>query len=495
MTPPNLTLLSNAELDQFTQQSDANRGQTVLRQVHDFLGRFVVYPSGHAQIAHALWIIHSHLMDRWDTTPRIAFLSAEPASGKSRALEVSELLVPAPVIAVNVSPAYLFRKVGAEEGATILFDEIDTVFGPKAKDNEEIRALLNAGHRRGAVAGRCVARGQTVVTEEISAYAAVAVAGLGWLPDTILSRSIIVRMRRRAANEQIEPFRRRTAEPEGKGIRYSIEVWAREIPTQITWPSLPAEIKDRDADVWEPLIAVADLAGGDWPQRARKAAKALIEEARETEPSLGILLLTHLQAVFGDEEKLFTDIILQRLRAIEESPWNDIKGKPLDDRGLARRLRQYGIKPRLVRIGTDVRRGYEREEFIDTWSRYLPPPSATSVTSALGVTSPPLADGAPPASLELLENQDVVDAAGAAPLVHGNSRVMLATPVTLPSGDGPAHGSKPLPEFLDRNRPRNGSSRLPCAQCNLNDGQQELHQRHPETWLHRECVRFWRGSQ
>jgi hypothetical protein len=81
-------------------------------------------------------------MDRWDTTPRLAFLSPEKASGKSRALEVTELLVPCPVMAVNMSPAYIFRKVGSEEGAPLLYDEIDTVFGPKAKENEEIRALL-----------------------------------------------------------------------------------------------------------------------------------------------------------------------------------------------------------------------------------------------------------------------------------------------------------------------------------------------------------------
>ena len=130
--------------------------------------------------------------------------------GKSRALEVTELLVPNPMTAVNVTPAYLFRKVGAEEGATILFDEIDTVFGPKAKENEEIRGLLNAGHRKGAVAGRCVARGQTVMTEEISAYAAVAMAGLGWLPDTIMTRSVLIRMRRRNQGESVEPFRRRS---------------------------------------------------------------------------------------------------------------------------------------------------------------------------------------------------------------------------------------------------------------------------------------------
>ena len=145
------------------------------------LQRFVAYPSDAGAVAHTLWIAHCHLMDAWDSTPRIAFLSPEPGSGKTRALEVSELLVPNPVEAVNVTPAYLFRKIGAadEESPTILYDEIDTVFGPRAKDNEEIRGLINAGHRRGAVAGRCVVRGTTVATEEIPAYCAVSVGRTG----------------------------------------------------------------------------------------------------------------------------------------------------------------------------------------------------------------------------------------------------------------------------------------------------------------------------
>src|SRR6476646_4257702 len=113
-------------------------GAKLLNDVHAFLGRFVAYPSEHAQVAHSLWITHAHLMDAWESTPRIAFLSPEPASGKSRALEVTELLVPRPVCAVNVTPAYLFRKVGDEDGRpTVLYDEIDTVFGPKARDSNE----------------------------------------------------------------------------------------------------------------------------------------------------------------------------------------------------------------------------------------------------------------------------------------------------------------------------------------------------------------------
>jgi hypothetical protein len=166
-------------------------------------------------------------MDAFESTPRLAFLSPEPGSGKTRALEVTEPLVPRPVEAVNVTPAYLFRKVADEAGRpTILFDEIDTVFGPKAKDNEEIRGLLNAGHRKGAVAGRCVVKGKTVMTEEIPAYCAVAFAGLGGLPDTILSRSATIRMRRRAPDETVEPWRRRIHAPEAEGLRDQLAVWA-----------------------------------------------------------------------------------------------------------------------------------------------------------------------------------------------------------------------------------------------------------------------------
>jgi hypothetical protein len=148
-------------------------GSEILCQIGVFLGRFVAYPGEHEHTAHVLWIAHAHAMAAWDSTPRLAALSPEPGSGKTRLLEVTELLVPRPVEAINVTPAYLFRKVGDPDGSpTILFDEIDTVFGPKAKGNEEIRGLLNAGHRRGAVAGRCVVKGKLIETEEIPAYCA-----------------------------------------------------------------------------------------------------------------------------------------------------------------------------------------------------------------------------------------------------------------------------------------------------------------------------------
>lgn len=360
-----------------------------LDDIEAFLRRFVAYPSEHARTAHVLWVAHTHLMDAWDSTPRIAFLSQEPGSGKSRALEVSELLVPNPVQAVNVTPAYLFRKIGSEDGApTVLYDEIDCVFGPKAKENEEVRGLLNAGHRRGAVAGRCVVRGKTVFTEEIPAYCAVALAGLGDLPDTILTRSVIIRMRRRAPNEQVEPFRRRVHEHDGHALRDRLAAWCIKIEPEVTgaWPEMPTSVVDRDADVWEALLAVADAAGGPWPARSRAAAVTLVTDAKQSAPSLGVRLLGDLRQAFGDRDVMFSDDIIKRLCDIEESPWADLRGKPIDARGLATRLRGYGIKSGTVRSGSSTAKGYSRADLHDAWSRYLPPLSLSPMASVTSVT-------------------------------------------------------------------------------------------------------------
>jgi hypothetical protein len=360
-------------------------GAQLLDDVEGFLQRFIAHPSEDARIAHTLWIVHTHLMDSWESTPRLALLSPEPGSGKTRALEITELLVPYPVEAINVTPAYLFRKVGSPDGVTILFDEIDTVFGPKAKDNEEIRGLLNAGHRRGAVAGRCVVRGKLVETEEIPAYSAVALAGIGWLPDTILSRSVIIRMRRRAPGEHVQAYRRRVHSPEGEALRDRIAAWSATIAEAVrnAWPDMPQGIEDRDADVWEPLLAVGDAAEGDWPARARRCAVALVAASKEGTPSLGIRLLSDLKSVFGEEDQLATEVILERLYRLDESPWGEIQaGKGLNARGLATRLRQYEIKSATIRIGERTPKGYRREDFEDAWNRYLGPPPMESATSA-----------------------------------------------------------------------------------------------------------------
>jgi hypothetical protein len=357
-------------------------GAQLLDDLQVFLARFVVYPSDHHKNAHTLWIAHCWWMDHWESTPRIAFLSPEPGSGKSRALEVTEPLVPRPVHAVNTTSAYLFRKVSDSLGRpTILYDECDTLFGPKAKEHEEVRGMINAGHRKGAVAGRCVVRGKIVETEELPAYAAVALAGLDDLPDTMMSRSVIVRMKRRAPAERIDPWRRRINGPEAVELYKRLLDWSNTVtPLENGWPDMPASVEDRDADIWEALLAVADLAGGHWPDTARAAAVALVSEAKTRPPSLGVLLLVDIRTVFNEDcrDLLPTTDLLARLNDMETSPWAVIrKGNPLNAHGLARRLGRFGIGP----SRTAAIRGYSRHDFTDAWSRYLSTETVTSVIS------------------------------------------------------------------------------------------------------------------
>ncbi|MEW9509041.1 DUF3631 domain-containing protein [Streptomyces bacillaris] len=367
-------------------------GSALLDAVEAFHRRFNAFPTEAAYVAVALWDAHTHLLDCFDSTPRLAFLSPEPGSGKTRALEVISTLVPHPMHAVNASPAALFRAVADEAGRpTILFDEIDTVFGPKAKDNEDLRGLLNAGHRKSGVSYRCVGDGGTQTVVAFPSYCAVAMGGLGSLPDTILARSVIIRMRRRARNERVEPFRARIHEPQGHALRDQLITWAEQVRPRVdgAFPDMPEGITDRPADVWEPLLAVADAAGGTWPERARQACVDLVTAVNEDDrASLGVKLLTDLRDhIFPGEVTVSTVEILHLLNGLEESPWGDLDGRPLNARTLSKTLKEYvtakskPISPRPLRIGGQIVKGYHRDDLTDAWNRYCPPPPESSVTS------------------------------------------------------------------------------------------------------------------
>ncbi|MGW0564146.1 DUF3631 domain-containing protein [Streptomyces sp. NPDC003016] len=372
-------------------------GAALLAEVEQFHRRFNVLPREAAYVAVALWDAHAHLLDAFDSTPRLAFLSPEPGSGKSRALEVVETLVPRPMLAVNARAAALFRSVSDPAGRpTILFDEIDTVFGPKAGDNEELRGFLNAGHRRSGVTYRCVGDGGNQTVVEFPSYTAVAVAGLGYLPDTITTRSIIIRMRRRARNEKAEPFRARLHEAEGHKLRERLAQWAEQVREDIAgrWPAMPEGVTDRPADVWEPLLSVADAAGGNWPERARTACVELVNAARaDDKGSLGIRLLTDLRDyVMAGIDRMPTVAILDRLCALDEAPWADMSGRPLDSRGLSKMLGEYmtsdnmPVKARNIKSAGAVLKGYYAADLHDAWQRYCPPPPSWAATSATSAT-------------------------------------------------------------------------------------------------------------
>jgi hypothetical protein len=314
-------------------------------------------------------------------------------------MEVVSLLTPNSMTTSDTSTAVLYRSMKPNEDGeitrpTCFIDEADAVFGPRASgDHEDLRAFINAGYRRGMTVRRCAMVGRSIVLEEFESYAPMAIAGLDDLPETVMTRSVVVRMKRRGSGETVAPFRLRLHKQIGLDLAERISEWvAAHGPELATFPTLPDGIEDRAADVWEPLITVGDALGPKWSRRVRDAATALAGSSRSTVESLGVRLLTDLRAIFGDRDHVSTAEILTHLIAIEEAPWADMRGKPIDARKLSDHLARYQIGPKTIRDSSTGRpaKGYSREDLWDAWTRYSPPADPReSVTSVTTVTSPP----------------------------------------------------------------------------------------------------------
>jgi hypothetical protein len=355
-----------------------------LDDVRAFVRRFVSVGEEQAD-ALALWAAHTHVVGAFGCTPYLAITSAEKRSGKTRLLEVLELVVREPLPTANISDAALFRVV-ADRTPTLLMDEVDAIF--KSREREELRGLLNAGYRRGAVAHRMGGRTNPEL-QTFPVFSAKAFAGIGdCLPDTITDRSIPIRLKRQTRDEQGERFRLREVEPWGHALRDRLATWLEPQLDYIATlrPLLPEELDDRAQDVWEALLAIADLAGKDWPARAHRAAIALSSGEEREDDSLTVTLLRDVHAFFSSNghDRIKTADLLEHLHAVEESPWGDWYGKTLSAHGLSRLLKPYRIRTMPVKVDGETVRGYKVEQFADAFSRVLGVTGVTGVTSQAG---------------------------------------------------------------------------------------------------------------
>jgi hypothetical protein len=350
-------------------------GVALLDEVHAALTRYVVLPSPAAVDAVVLWIAATHAQPAWAHAPRLVIRAPERRCGKSRLLDVVEATSHDPLITVNASPAAVYRSI-TPDPPVLLVDEADTIFGAKADGDEVLRGLLNAGHQRGRPTLRWDASANQVVV--IPTFAMAALAGIGAMPDTIEDRAVVVHMRRRATGEKVAPYRSRRDRLPLRTLADQLTAWLRTDMDTLERAEPVMPVEDRAADTWEPLIAVADYAGGSWPERARRAATALTDLANETgELSDRMRLLVDCRTAFGDELALPTADLLTRLRALPESPWGEFGPTGLTAMKLGSLLREYGIRSANIRFpGNGQSKGYQRAEFTDTWERYCPVPGA-----------------------------------------------------------------------------------------------------------------------
>lgn len=327
-------------------------------------------------VAGALWTAHTHAFEAFDATPYMNVGSAEKQSGKTRLLEVWEPLVATSWMTTRTTAAALVRKIDQKQ-PTLLLDESDAAFKGDKDYAEALRGTLNAGHRRGGVTSVCVGQGSSLEVRDFNVFCPKAIAGIGQLPDTVADRSIRMTLRRRLKTEPVKRFRRRDALTELVPLYHRLATWA---PTAVAdlrdaRPDLPEELPDRAMDGWEPLLAIADRAGGLWPSRARQSAVALSGSGNSDDASRGTQLLHDLSAVFDDQEKMYTKDVIQALCAIEEAPWATYsrQDKPIAANQLSELLLPYGVVPGEVYINGVKSRGYRKESLKDAFSRYVTP--------------------------------------------------------------------------------------------------------------------------
>lgn len=350
-------------------------GAAILDLLHAAIRRYVILPFPEAVDAVALWIAATHAQPAWAHAARLVIRAPEKRCGKSRLLDVVEATCHRPIMTVNASTAAVYRAIGAADAPpTLLIDEADTIFGAKAGDaNEDLRGLLNAGHQRGRPtirwdpANRCL--------ESIETFAMAALAGIGQMPDTIEDRAVIVRMRRRAVGEKVAPYRVRRDGPPLRDLARQLHDWLAGHLDELEQAAPAMPVEDRAADTWEALVAVADLAGGGWPSRARSAVLAVIADAEDDAgASDRVRLLADCRAVFADADALPTAALIDRLKADPEAPWIDYAGSGLTPMRLAGLLREYDIRSTTIRFPAPIgqAKGYTRSDFIDAWNRYCP---------------------------------------------------------------------------------------------------------------------------
>jgi hypothetical protein len=380
-------------------------GALLLADIAKMLRRFVVLPKCAEEML-ALWVLHTYAFELRDATTYIGIESPEKRCGKTTLLTVLNELVCRPVVASNISSSAFFRVI-EEVRPTLLIDEADTFL----QGNDELRGVLNAGYkRRTAFVVRVTSEvrwgrpqdngttGQHTGNDKVevgrgrsrlvrfSCWCPKAVASIGKLPDTLADRCVVIRMQRKAGNEECERIRNLdTMDLRRQCMRF---VKDNAVLIGSAQPEMPEGLNDRAADIWEPLFALADLAGESWPKVARDAAVALTSRASEMNPIGSLLMDIALAFVKSGMDRLPTRVLLEDLNSQSGRPWAEPKnGKPITDLWLAQQLRPYGIRPKYMRTEDQHVRGYMKEDFAETFQRYIPKAEARAYLEELKESS------------------------------------------------------------------------------------------------------------
>lgn len=342
----------------------------LLNEIRAAFSRHLVISEAQAT-ALAVWTMHTHVYRQFQFTPRLAIISPEKRCGKSTLIDLLNALCCEPDKMDNATAAVIYRTVDSQPKLTLLIDEADSFLSSA----EGLRGVLNSGFEvSGKVKRSRVARRGDYEPAGYKSFAPAAIASIGELPDTIMDRAVPIHLRRKLVTQKVEsirPFRESLRELQGEIAAWAETADFKDYPD----PSMPGDFDDRQADISVPLLAIADLAGCEWPDRVRDALSALFSSNKTDSPSG--MLLADIRSVFNqtNADKLSSSEICSKLGDMEDRPWPDFShGHCITPPQMARLLKSFGIGPRDIRLDNKAGiKGYLQADFMDAWSRYLPP--------------------------------------------------------------------------------------------------------------------------
>jgi len=358
-------------LDDVEPAAEPQDAAALLAELVAILERHLVLPPGAAIVA-ASWIMHTWTLDGAYFTPRLVIKSPTKRCGKSLLLEVLDALAARAIKADNITSAVLYRAI-EKHRPTLLVDEADS-FLP---DNEELRGVLNAGFRYDGLVLRC--EGDELEPRAFKCFGAVAIAAIGPLPGTLADRALTVAMARKGRGERVSRFDRR-ARTRLAPLRPRLARWAKDALEELrdATPEMPEALNDRQRDISEPLVAIADQAGGEWPEKVRAAILKLCGASNEDGDRRERLLAAVWEA-FEAEGKDFLslhDLVKHLLEDDSSDPeWGEAaKGdKPITSVWLARWLKPFGLTSTRPSSEGVRPRGYDRKDVEKVVAKYLGP--------------------------------------------------------------------------------------------------------------------------
>ena len=342
----------------------------------------------------SIWALHTHFVRHKHITlqvsPRLSCEAPAPACGKTVALETTSCLSARMLLTSSLSSSAFFRAIDAW-APTLFIDEAHELF--RAKGTEELLAILRSSHRRSTAhvlrTDETANRGRgKFKPHRYSTWCALSYTSIGKLRDTMMQSRAISVVLPRAMPGEVKAHLRDGKSPVLDECRRKLARWAED-QDQLPEISLSPELANRDGDNWRPIIELAHLVGGEWPERITKAALAKVgSDATVRGSGVMIALLADIRKVIGGRDRITTKELVQGLLGLEEDASRDWsitnRGRPLDHYWLRDTLDGVLDPPGTQRwkLRDKVVRGYTNHQLRDAFGRYLPSVASETPSSS-----------------------------------------------------------------------------------------------------------------